>query len=172
MGHCDPDVVSALKTAAEHGTTFGAPTENETTLAKLVQSFYPSIDKLRLVNSGTEATMSAIRLARGFTKRKRIIKFNGCYHGHSDNLLVASGSGALTLGKPSSAGIPNETTQFTHVLEFNDTEGIKKVFEEFGSEIACVIMEPVCGNMGVIPPRRLFRISKITLYRPRRPFNF
>ena len=153
LGHCDSDVLNSIKKAAEFGTTFGAPTANETELAKLVMDFYPSIDKLRLVSSGTEATMIAIRLARGYTGKKRIIKFNGCYHGHSDNLLVASGSGALTLGKPSSDGIPEETTQFTHVLEFNDIESIKTVFDTYSDEIACVIMEPVCGNMGVITPK-------------------
>ncbi|RAP24032.1 glutamate-1-semialdehyde-2,1-aminomutase [Candidatus Marinamargulisbacteria bacterium SCGC AG-343-K17] len=155
-GHAPESMISDIHNAMIKGTTFGAPTENETQLAKSIRSFFPSCEKIRLVNSGTEATMSAIRLARGATKRDVIVKFNGCYHGHVDSLLVAMGSGGLTLGKPSSAGIPDDITKNTRVLEFNDTEALTNLFEKEGAHIAAIIMEPVCGNMGVVIPDQTF----------------
>ncbi|MEC8677430.1 MAG: glutamate-1-semialdehyde 2,1-aminomutase [Candidatus Margulisiibacteriota bacterium] len=151
-GHANESVISDLHNAIIKGTTFGAPTTKETALAEQVKSFFPSIDKVRFVNSGTEATMSAIRLARGVTKRDIIIKFEGCYHGHVDSLLVAAGSGGLTLGKPSSAGIPDSVASFTRVLPYNDVTALQACFKEEGDRIAALIMEPVCGNMGVIIP--------------------
>ena len=155
-GHAPESVLSDIHNTMIKGTTFGAPTENETQLAKSIRSFFPSCEKVRLVNSGTEATMSAIRLARGATKRDVIVKFNGCYHGHVDSLLVAMGSGGLTLGKPSSAGIPDDVTKHTRVLEYNDTESLVALFESEGNHIAAIIMEPVCGNMGVVLPEASF----------------
>tara|TARA_Y100001935_G_scaffold255474_1_gene268786 strand:- start:1754 stop:3034 length:1281 start_codon:yes stop_codon:yes gene_type:complete len=155
-GHAPDSVLSDIHNTMIKGTTFGAPTENETQLAKSIRSFFPTCEKVRLVNSGTEATMSAIRLARGATKRHLIVKFNGCYHGHVDALLVAMGSGGLTLGQPSSAGIPEDVTKYTRVLEFNDTESLIQCFEKEGRHIAAIIMEPVCGNMGVVLPTQSF----------------
>ena len=155
-GHAHESVIADIHNTMIKGTTFGAPTENETRLAKSIRRFFPSCEKVRLVNSGTEATMSAIRLARGATKRDVIVKFNGCYHGHVDALLVAMGSGGLTLGKPSSAGIPEDVTKNTRVLEFNDTESLIQLFEKEGDHIAAIIMEPVCGNMGVVIPDDAF----------------
>lgn len=155
-GHAPDSVLSDIHNTMIKGTTFGAPTENETQLAKSIRSFFPTCEKVRLVNSGTEATMSAIRLARGATKRHLIVKFNGCYHGHVDALLVAMGSGGLTLGRPSSAGIPDDVTKCTRVLEFNNTESLIECFENEGDHIAAIIMEPVCGNMGVVLPSQLF----------------
>ena len=155
-GHANESVISDLHNAIIKGTTFGAPTTKETALAEQVKSFFPSIDKVRFVNSGTEATMSAIRLARGVTKRDIIVKFEGCYHGHVDSLLVAAGSGGLTLGKPSSAGIPDSVTDFTRVLPYNDVDALNACFNEEGDRIAALIMEPVCGNMGVIIPTAEF----------------
>ncbi len=151
-GHAPESVISDIHNALIKGTTFGAPTTKETSLAKKIREFVPSCEKVRLVNSGTEAAMSAIRLARGYTKREVIVKFNGCYHGHVDALLVAAGSGALTLGKPSSDGIPESVIQHTRVLEFNDVDALKQLFNEEGDAIAAVVLEPVCGNMGVILP--------------------
>ena len=152
LGHNHPDVVAAVREQALLGLSFGAPTELETELALKVREIFPSMELLRMVNSGTEATMSAIRLARGFTGRDSIVKFEGCYHGHSDSLLVKAGSGALTLGVPSSPGVPSGLAEHTITLTFNDLDSVKEVFAEKGSEIACIIVEPVAGNMNCIPP--------------------
>ena len=152
LGHSHPAVVKAIAEALPDGTSFGAPTVRETELAELIVDAVPSIEKVRMVNSGTEATMSAIRLARGYTGRDAIIKFSGCYHGHVDSLLVQAGSGALTLGTPSSPGIPTGCTSDTHLLEYNDVGALNDVFEKIGDKIACVILEPVVGNMGVVVP--------------------
>ena len=156
LGHAHEKVVSALKSAVERGTSYGAPTELETRLAELVQKFYPSVEVIRMVNSGTEATMSAIRVARGFTGRDKIIKFTGCYHGHSDSLLVNAGSGAATFGEPSSPGVTVGTAQDTIALPYNDSAAVEKVFAECGEKIAAVIVEPVAGNMGLVPPKNNF----------------
>lgn len=153
LGHAHPDVIKAVQTTAERGLTFGAPTEAELEIAELICQLIPSIEQVRLVSSGTEAGMSAIRLARGYTGRSRIIKFEGCYHGHDDALLVKAGSGALTFGNPSSAGVPAETVSHTIVLDYNDVSGLEKVFADFGDEIAAVIVEPVAGNMNLVTPR-------------------
>ncbi|HSG73007.1 MAG TPA: glutamate-1-semialdehyde 2,1-aminomutase [Planctomycetaceae bacterium] len=153
LGHRDPDVIAAIEEALKTGTSFGAPTILETELAELVVEIVPSVEQVRMVNSGTEATMSAIRLARGHTGRDKIIKFAGCYHGHVDSLLVQAGSGALTLGTPSSPGIPAGCTNDTIVLEYNDLEQCQAAFEAEGEQIACVILEPVVGNMGCVPPQ-------------------
>ncbi len=152
LGHAHPEVVEAVRKAAGFGLSYGAPTQAELELAQLIQQRLPSMEMLRLVSSGTEATMTAIRLARGYTGRSKIIKFEGCYHGHADALLVKAGSGALTLGQPSSAGVPAETAAHTVVLSFNDAEGLKKTFDEQGSSIAAVIVEPIPGNMNLIHP--------------------
>lgn len=152
LGHAHDDVVNAVIEKAKHGLSFGAPTEIETELAKLVCELIPSIDKIRFVSSGTEATMSAIRLARGYTGRDKIIKFEGCYHGHSDSLLIKAGSGALTFGVPSSPGVPAELASHTITLQYNDIEQVNQVFNEIGDQIACIIVEPVAGNMNCIPP--------------------
>lgn len=152
LGHAHPEVLAAVKEKIDLGLSFGAPTEIETLLAKKICELYASVDLLRFVNSGTEATMSAIRLARGFTSRDKIIKFEGCYHGHSDSLLVKAGSGALTLGVPSSPGVPASLTEHTLTLTFNDSEQVKEAFQQYGEQIACIIVEPVAGNMNCIPP--------------------
>ena len=152
LGHSHPDVIAAVRDQALAGLSFGAPTELETRLARLVREMVPSMELLRMVNSGTEATMSAIRLARGFTARERIIKFEGCYHGHSDALLVKAGSGALTLGVPNSPGVPASLAELTITLTYNDLAGVEQTFKELGDEIACVIIEPVAGNMNCVPP--------------------
>jgi glutamate-1-semialdehyde 2,1-aminomutase len=152
LGHAAPVVIDAIIAAARNGTSFGASTPAEADLAELVISAFPHMQKVRFVSSGTEATMSAIRLARGYTKRKYIVKFEGCYHGHSDALLVKAGSGVATLGIPGSAGVPEEFTQFTLALPFNDTGAIEQAFDKFKHQIACVIVEPVVGNMGCVPP--------------------
>lgn len=152
LGHAHPEVVAAVQAAAQKGLTFGAPTAAELEIAELLCDLAPSIEQVRLVSSGTEATMSAIRLARGYTGRNRIIKFEGCYHGHDDALLVKAGSGALTFGNPSSAGVPAETASSTMVLDYNDITGIEQAFSQFGDEIAAVIVEPVAGNMNLITP--------------------
>src|SRR3977135_2313768 len=154
LGHAAPTVVEAIISAARKGTSFGASTPAEADLAELVISAFPHMQKVRFVSSGTEATMTAIRLARAFTKRKCIVKFEGCYHGHADALLVKAGSGIATLGIPGSAGIPEEFTQFPVALPFNDTEALEQAFKKFQHQIACVIVEPVVGNMGCIPPTR------------------
>jgi glutamate-1-semialdehyde 2,1-aminomutase len=153
LGHAHPRVVSAITDAATRGTSFGAPTSAETALAQRVQAFFPSMEKLRFVNSGTEACMSAIRLARGFTGRPLLVKFEGCYHGHADGLLVAAGSGGLTHGCPDSAGVTSEVAAQTLVVPYNDNEAIQELFLREGHRIAGVIVEPVCGNMGVVLPR-------------------
>ncbi len=155
-GHAPDSLIADVHNTLIKGTTFGAPTKKETALAKSIRRFFPSCEKIRLVNSGTEATMSAIRLARGATKRDIIIKFDGHYHGHVDALLVAAGSGGLTLGKPSSSGIPDDVTKNTRVLPFNSTTAIVECFKEEGNQIAAIIMEPVCGNMGVVLPDASF----------------
>jgi len=152
LGHRHPAVIRAIQLALETGTSFGAPTVAESELAELVVKLVPSVEKVRMVNSGTEATMSAIRLARGFTGRDVIIKFAGCYHGHVDSLLVQAGSGALTLGTPSSPGVPSGCTADTLVLPYNDVAALGTAFEEKGAELAAVILEPVCGNMGCVVP--------------------
>ncbi len=152
LGHAHPDVIQAVKETAEKGLSFGAPTEIETLMAEKVCELVPSIDLVRMVSSGTEATMSALRLARGFTGRDKIVKFEGCYHGHSDSLLVKAGSGALTLGVPSSPGVPAGLAEDTLTLTFNDIDSVKQAFAESGAQIACIIVEPVAGNMNCIPP--------------------
>lgn len=152
LGHAHPDVIEAVKQAAEKGLSFGAPTEIETLMAQRVCELVPSVDMVRMVSSGTEATMSAIRLARGYTGRDKIVKFEGCYHGHSDALLVKAGSGALTFGVPSSPGVPAAVAENTITLTYNDSEAVKALFAELGEQIACIIVEPVAGNMNCIPP--------------------
>lgn len=156
VGHCHPAVVTAVQEAAAQGLGFGAPTAAELEMAELLCKLLPSIEMVRLVSSGTEATMTAIRLARGFTGRSRIIKFEGCYHGHSDGLLVKAGSGALTFGQPSSSGVPAEIAALTTVLDYNDVAGLEHTFAAIGNEIAAVIVEPVAGNMNLIIPKREF----------------
>jgi glutamate-1-semialdehyde 2,1-aminomutase len=153
LGHAHPVVVRALKKAVEKGTSYGAPTALEIELAELVLKVYPSMDKVRMVNSGTEATMSAIRAARGFTGRDKIIKFEGCYHGHSDGLLVKAGSGAMTFGVPDSPGVPKSYAQNTITLPFNDAEAVRHIIEKEWKNIACVILEPVVGNIGCVLPK-------------------
>ncbi|MEW6132667.1 MAG: glutamate-1-semialdehyde 2,1-aminomutase [Pseudomonadota bacterium] len=152
LGHAHPDAVKAVQETAALGLSFGAPTEIELEMAELLTSLLPGFEKVRLVSSGTEATMSAIRLARGFTGRSKIIKFEGCYHGHADFLLVKAGSGALTFGNPTSAGVPAEVAAQTLVLDYNDIDGVARTFEKIGSEIAAVIVEPVAGNMNLVQP--------------------
>jgi glutamate-1-semialdehyde 2,1-aminomutase len=152
MGHAHPEVVEAVQQATTNGLGFGAPTEIETEMAELVCKLVPSIEMVRMVSSGTEATMSAIRLARGYTGRDKIVKFEGCYHGHSDSLLVKAGSGALTLGVPSSPGVPAALSELTITLEYNNIDQVKEVFAEIGKEVAAIIVEPVAGNMNCIPP--------------------
>ncbi len=154
LGHAAPVVIEALGAAMRNGTSFGASTPAEADLAEIVISAFPHMQKVRFVSSGTEATMSAIRLARAYTKRKYIVKFEGCYHGHADALLVKAGSGVATLGIPGSAGVPEEFTQFTLALPYNDTEALEEAFKKFKQQIACVIVEPVVGNMGCVPPAR------------------
>jgi len=152
LGHAHPRVVAAIQKAAEGGTSYGAPTELETRLAKLVQAAFPSMERMRFVSSGTEACMSAVRVARGFTRRDAILKFEGCYHGHADSLLVKAGSGAITFGVPDSLGVPADLARHTLTLPYNDLAAVRRVFAAQGTEIAAVIVEPVAGNMGVIPP--------------------
>jgi len=152
LGHAHAEVIAAVKQAAEKGLSFGAPTEIETLMAERVCALLPSIDRVRMVSSGTEATMSAIRLARGYTGRDKIVKFEGCYHGHSDSLLVKAGSGALTFGVPSSPGVPASVAEHTITLTYNDSASVRTLFESLGERIACIIVEPVAGNMNCIPP--------------------
>ena len=152
LGHAHPAVLKAVEDAARNGLSFGAPTAIETEMAQRIKSFMPSIEKLRMVSSGTEATMSAIRLARGYTGRDKIIKFEGCYHGSGDSLLVKAGSSALTLGVPSSPGVPKALAELTLTLEHNHLEPVRAAFKTHGQEIACVIVEPVAGNMNCVPP--------------------
>jgi glutamate-1-semialdehyde 2,1-aminomutase len=153
LGHAHPEVISAIQEAATRGTSYGAPTELEVLLAQEVIDAFPSIEKLRLTSSGTEATMSALRVARGFTGRPKIVKFEGCYHGHGDSLLVRAGSGVATLGLPDSPGVLPEVAQNTITVPFNDARALELVFDETGDQIAAVIIEPVAGNMGCVPPR-------------------
>ncbi|KAF0146477.1 MAG: glutamate-1-semialdehyde 2 1-aminomutase [Nitrospirae bacterium] len=163
LGHAHPKVIKALKSAAEKGTSFGAPTPLEIELANLVLKAYPSMDKVRMVNSGTEATMSAIRVARGFTKRDAIIKFEGCYHGHADGLLVKAGSGAMTFGIPDSPGVPESYAKNTITIPFNDIDALKTVINRQWKSIACVIIEPVVGNIGCVLPKPGFLAAVRTL---------
>ena len=151
LGHAHPDVIMAVQETAANGLSFGAPTELETQMANKICELIPSIEKVRMVSSGTEAAMSAIRLARGFTGRDKIVKFEGCYHGHADSLLVKAGSGALTLGVPTSPGVPADLAQHTLTLNYNDPEQIKELFNEIGNQIAAIIVEPIAGNMNCIP---------------------
>ncbi len=153
LGHADPKVVGAIKDTAEKGTSFGAPSLLETELAELVIDRVPSVEVVRMVNSGTEATMSALRLARGYTGRDKILKFEGCYHGHGDSLLIKAGSGVATLGLPDSPGVPEGIAKNTITVPYNDLESVRVAFDRFGSELAAVIVEPVAGNMGVVPPQ-------------------
>ncbi|MEL0635964.1 glutamate-1-semialdehyde 2,1-aminomutase [Marinomonas sp. TI.3.20] len=152
LGHSHPDVLDAVRAQLELGLSFGAPTEVEITMAEKVCELVPSMDMVRMVNSGTEATMSAIRLARGYTGRDKIVKFEGCYHGHSDSLLVKAGSGALTLGVPNSPGVPADLAKLTLTLQYNNIEEVKQCFAELGDQIACIIVEPIAGNMNCVPP--------------------
>ena len=156
LGHSNPSIVDAVRTELDKGLGFGAPTEIETSLAKKICQLMPSIELVRMVSSGTEATMSAIRLARGYTKRDKIVKFEGCYHGHSDSLLVKAGSGALTLGVPTSPGVPNDLAKHTLTLEYNNLDSVKALFSKMGEEVGCIIVEPVAGNMNCIPPKEGF----------------
>jgi glutamate-1-semialdehyde 2,1-aminomutase len=152
LGHAHPHVIAAVRRVAADGLSFGAPTELETALARKVTELMPSVERVRFVSSGTEATMSAIRLARGFTGRETIVKFEGCYHGHSDSLLIKAGSGALTLGVPTSPGVPRALAAHTVTLNYNDSEQVREAFRQIGGEVACVIVEPVAGNMNCVPP--------------------
>ena len=154
LGHADREVIEAVKRAAENGTSFGASTAAENELGELVRDAFPSVEMMRFVSSGTEATMSAIRLARAFTGRKYVVKFEGCYHGHADSLLVKAGSGVATLGIPGSAGVLDEQAQFTLALPFNSLEAVEQAFARYPGQIAAVIVEPVVGNMGCVPPRK------------------
>jgi glutamate-1-semialdehyde 2,1-aminomutase len=156
LGHADPKVVSAVQKACSNGTSYGACTPMEVELAEKITKYFPSIEKVRLVNSGTEAVMSALRVARGFTKRSGILKFNGCYHGHSDSLLVKAGSGVMSFGISSSAGVPSEFTAKTFSVPYNDVDTVKQALKNHGKEIAAVIVEPVAGNMGVVLPKENF----------------
>jgi glutamate-1-semialdehyde 2,1-aminomutase len=164
LGHSHPEVVAAIRDAAGRGTSYGAPTALEIGMAERIVSAFPSIEMVRMVSSGTEATMTAIRLARGWTGRDKIVKFTGCYHGHADSLLVKAGSGIATLGIPGSPGIPRCLAELTIPLPFNDADAVRDAFAHFGEEIACVIVEPVAGNMGVVPPRPGFHeiLRKVT----------
>ena len=164
LGHANDQIINAIKQVSNYGTSFGAPTELEINMAKAVVDAVPSIEMVRFVNSGTEATMSAIRLARGYTGKKKIVKFDGCYHGHGDSLLVSAGSGVATLGIPGTPGIPEELASLTIVLPYNDIDAVEEAFEKYGDDIACVIIEPVAGNMGVIAPSKEYhqRLREIT----------
>lgn len=152
LGHANDQVVESLKKAVELGTSFGAPTELENKMAELVIERVPSVEVVRMVSSGTEATMSALRLARGYTNRSKIVKFEGCYHGHGDSLLIKAGSGVATLGLPDSPGVPESIAKNTITVPYNDLDSVKYAFEQYGEDIACIIVEPVAGNMGVVPP--------------------
>lgn len=153
LGHAHPNVVAAIREAAGRGTSYGAPTEHEVAMAQRVVEAFPAIEMVRMVSSGTEATMTAIRLARGFTGKERIIKFTGCYHGHADSLLVKAGSGVATLGIPGSPGVPRRLAELTISLPYNDTDSVRDAISRYGDDLACIIVEPVAGNMGVVPPK-------------------
>ncbi len=163
LGHAHNKVIDAVKKAADDGLSFGAPTPFETTMADLICEIVPSIDLIRMVSSGTEATMSAIRLARGYTGRDKIVKFEGCYHGHSDSLLVKAGSGMLDIGEPTSKGVPADFAKHTITLPYNDIDALKTCFAKFGEELACVIVEPIAGNMNMVIPSQLFHQTLRTL---------
>ena len=152
LGHSHPTVIGAINEAVGRGTSYGAPTEIEVEMARLIVDAFPSVEMVRMVSSGTEATMTAIRLARGYTGREKIIKFEGCYHGHADSLLVKAGSGVATLGIPGSPGVPRRLAELTITLPFNDTGAVRSAVERYGDDLACIIVEPVAGNMGVVPP--------------------
>ena len=156
LGHAHEEILEAIRKAAEKGTSFGAPTEMEIQIAEKIIELVPSVEMVRLVNSGTEATMSAVRLARGYTGRDNRIKFEGCYHGHGDSFLIKAGSGALTLGEPNSPGVPADFARNTLTADFNNTDSVEQLFNTYSTEIACVIVEPIAGNMGVIPPAKGF----------------
>ena len=156
LGHTHPEVIEAINRVSKRGISYGAPTSLEVEMAELIADMIPSVEMVRMVNSGTEATMSAIRLARGYTKRSRILKFEGCYHGHVDSLMVSAGSGLATFGIPSCPGIPEELAGLTIIAPYNDIERVEQIFKEMGEEIACVIVEPVAGNMGVVLPKEGF----------------
>ena len=164
-GHADPDVVRAVKSAASRGTSYGAPCTDEISLAKLITKSFKSIDKIRMTSSGTEATMSGVRLARAYTNRDYIVKFEGCYHGHADYLLVKAGSGATTFGSPSSPGVPKSFTDKTLLARYNDISSVEKLYKKYGDKIAAIILEPVAGNMGVVTPEPGFleALRKITM---------
>jgi len=159
LGHCDDDVVKAIQNTAVSAIAFGAPTELELKLAKHICSTVDNVDMIRMVNSGTEATMSAVKLARGYTGKNKIIKFAGCYHGHAEGFLVEAGSGVLTEGIPGSAGVPKESIVHTLIANYNDIGSVEKLFEKYGDDIACIIIEPVAGNMGVIPAQKEFLVG-------------
>lgn len=163
LGHAHNKVIDAVKKAADDGLSFGAPTPFETTMADLICEIVPSIDLIRMVSSGTEATMSAIRLARGYTGRDKIVKFEGCYHGHSDSLLVKAGSGMLDIGEPTSKGVPTDFAKHTITLPYNDIDALKTCFAKFGEELACVIVEPIAGNMNMVIPSQVFHQTLRTL---------
>jgi len=163
LGHAHDKVIDAVKKAADDGLSFGAPTPFETTMADLICEIVPSIDLIRMVSSGTEATMSAIRLARGYTGRDKIVKFEGCYHGHSDSLLVKAGSGMLDIGEPTSKGVPADFAKHTITLPYNDIDALKTCFAKFGEELACVIVEPIAGNMNMVIPSQAFHQTLRTL---------
>jgi glutamate-1-semialdehyde 2,1-aminomutase len=163
LGHANAEIIEEIVRAAHDGTSFGAPTERELELAQLVCDAVPSVEMVRMVSSGTEAVMSAIRLARGFTRRDKILKFEGCYHGHSDGLLVKAGSGALTTGVPDSAGVPADYAKNTVTASYNNIDEVEGIFKSIGNELAAVIIEPVAGNMGVVPPQKEFLVSLRTL---------
>jgi len=156
LGHAHPDVIDAICQATRHGTSFGAPTDAETQMAKLISEAIPSIQRVRMTSSGTEAAMTAVRLARGHTGRKKIIKFDGCYHGHTDSLLIKAGSGVTTLGIPGSPGIPEELAKLTLSLPYNDPSALEEAFQCYTDQLAAVIVEPVAGNMGVVVPQEGF----------------
>ncbi len=164
LGHANDDILKAIQEAADKGTSFGAPTQIETEMAQLIVDMVPSVDKVRMVNSGTEATMSALRLARGYTKRDLIVKFAGNYHGHADSFLIKAGSGAITLGLPDSPGVTAATAQDTLLADYNDLDSVERLFKDHGKDIAAIIVEPVAGNMGVVPPNKGFLegLRKIT----------
>src|SRR5438270_811068 len=153
LGHADEEVIEALREALSRGTSYGAPTELEVEMAEEIIDAVPSVEMVRMVNSGTEATMSALRLARGFTDRPMIVKFEGCYHGHGDSLLVKAGSGVATLGLPDSPGVPTDLASLTLTCRFNDLPGVRRAYEQHGARIAAIIVEPVAGNMGCVPPQ-------------------